>query len=79
MAEETRKATGEGSNNPGPFLAKVVSHLDPTYMGGLEVQLLHEVGNDPGKEGQLHVVKYMSPFMGSTSVDYVTGEEDNFQ
>lgn len=78
MAEETRKATGEGSSNPGPFLAKVVSHLDPTYMGGLEVQLLHEVGNDPGKEGQLHVVKYMSPFMGSTSVDYV-GEEDTYQ
>jgi hypothetical protein len=78
MAEETRKPTGEGSSNPGPFLAKVISHLDPTYMGGLEVQLLHEVGNDPGKEGQLHVVKYMSPFMGSSSVDYV-GEEDNFQ
>jgi hypothetical protein len=75
MAEETRVATGSGSGSPGPFLAKVVSHLDPNYMGALEVQLLHEVGNDPGKEGQLHVVKYMSPFSGSTSVDYVTDDE----
>jgi hypothetical protein len=75
MAEETRVATGSGSGSPGPFLAKVVSHLDPNYMGSLEVQLLREVGNDPGKEGQLHVVKYMSPFAGSTSVDYVTDDE----
>ena len=29
MAEETRVATGSGSGSPGPFLAKVVSHLDP--------------------------------------------------
>ena len=75
MAEETRVATGSGSSGPGPFLAKVVSHLDPNYMGALEVQLLHEVGSDPGKEGQLHVVKYMSPFAGATSVDYVTDDE----
>ena len=74
MAEETRVATGSGNSGPGPFLAKVVSHLDPNYMGSLEVQLLHEVGSDPGKEGQLHVVKYMSPFAGSTSVDYVTDD-----
>ena len=75
MAEETRVATGSGGGSPGPFLAKVVSHLDPNYMGSLEVQLLHEVGNDPGKEGQLHVVKYMSPFAGATSIDYVTDDE----
>lgn len=75
MAEESRRPTGEGSSNPGPFLARVVSHLDPTYMGSLEVQLLHEVGNDPGKEGQTTVVKYMSPFLGSTSVDYTIDED----
>jgi hypothetical protein len=75
MAEESRVATGSGSQNPGPFLARIVSHLDPTYMGSLEVQLLHEVGNDPNKEGQLHIVKYMSPFAGSTSVDYVSSED----
>ena len=32
---------------PGPFLARVVGFLDPTYMGGLEVELLRPVGNSP--------------------------------
>lgn len=77
MAEETRVATGSEGNNPGPFLAKVISHLDPDYNGALEVQLFHEVGNDPAKEGQLHVVRYMRPFAGVTSVDY-TAEEENY-
>lgn len=77
MAEETRVATGSEGNNPGPFLAKVISHLDPNYNGALEVQLFHEVGNDPAKEGQLHIVKYMSPFAGSTSIDFV-GEDQNY-
>jgi hypothetical protein len=63
---------------PGPFLAKIVSHLDPTYMGTLEVQLLHEVGNDPAREGQLHQVRYMSPFFGSTSVDFVAKDPDDY-
>lgn len=77
MAEEQRVATGSSSNNIGPFLAKVVSHLDPGYMGTLEVQLEHEVGNDAAKEGQLHVVRYMSPFAGQTSVEFV-GEDETY-
>jgi hypothetical protein len=77
MAEETRVATGSDKSSPGPFLAKIVSHLDPTYMGTLEVQLLHEVGNDDA-EGQLHQVKYLSPFAGQTSVDFVGEEPDDY-
>jgi hypothetical protein len=77
MAEETRVATGSEKSSPGPFLAKIVSHLDPTYMGTLEVQLLHEVGNDDD-EGQLHQVKYLSPFAGQTSVDFVGEEPDDY-
>ena len=77
MAEETRSAGGSEKTSPGPYLAKIVSHLDPTYMGLLEVQMLHEVGNDDSKEGQLHQVKYLSPFAGQTSVEYV-GEEDDY-
>jgi hypothetical protein len=71
-----RVAIEQGSNNPGPYLAKIVSHLDPEYMGNLQVQLLHEVGNDERKEGQLHQVKYMSPFMGYTSSEFTTSEKD---
>ncbi len=52
-------------SKPGPFLATVVSHLDPNYMGGLEVEILRPGGGSTS-EGQLHQVKYMSPFYGIT-------------
>jgi hypothetical protein len=76
MSDDTRAASGTGSNNPGPFLAKIVSFLDPAYMGNLQVQLLREVGSDNKKEGQLHQVRYMSPFMGYTDSEYATTELD---
>ena len=80
MPEEIRVSAVEGGkmSSPGPFLAKIISHLDPTYMGSLEVQLMHEVGNDEGRSGQLHVVKYLSPFAGQTSVDYVGEDPDDY-
>jgi hypothetical protein len=62
---------------PGPFLATVVSNIDPTYMGRLEVELLRPVGGSGG-EGQLHQVSYMSPFFGSTSVDYLGSDPDDY-
>jgi len=78
MAEETRQSVSASRkmSSPGPFLAKIISHLDPMYMGSLEVQLLHEVGNDEAKSGQLHIVKYLTPFAGQTSVEYL-GEDPN--
>lgn len=66
-----------GESKPGPFLAKVVSHLDPTYMGILEVEILRPVGNTES-EGQLHQVKYMSPFYGVTSVDHVGNDPNDY-
>jgi phage baseplate assembly protein gpV len=62
---------------PGPFLAKVVSHLEPSYMGALDVQLLRPVGNTEDA-GQLHTVKYMTPFYGTTSVDFTTESPDEY-
>jgi len=61
---------------PGPFLARVVSNLDPTYMGILEVEILKPVGGS-SSESQLHQVKYMSPFYGVTSVQ-ANGENNDF-
>ena len=60
---------------PGPFLARVISHLDPTYMGILEVEILRPVGNT-AEGSQLHQVKYMSPFYGVTGAEYV-GDNPN--
>ena len=76
MAEEFRKGANADTPDAGPFLAKIVSHLDPTYMGTLEVQILHETGNDEDREGQLRTVKYLNPFYGSTHIDYVSDASD---
>ena len=76
MAEEFRKGANAETPDAGPFLAKIVSHLDPTYMGTLEVQILHESGNDEDREGQLRTVKYLNPFYGSTHIDYVSDASD---
>lgn len=79
MAEENRSGANSSPVEPGPFLAKVISVLDPTYMGSLEVQLLHEVGNDEATSGQTRVVKYLSPFYGVTNIEYVTEDPDVYQ
>ena len=76
MPQEERKGANFSAPNPGPFLAKVVSHLDPSYMGSLEVQLLHESGNDEDREGQLRVVKHLNPFYGTTSLEFVGESPD---
>jgi hypothetical protein len=79
MAEDTRNLASEGrQTDPGPFLAKVISHHDKNYMGILEVQLYREVGNDDAAEGQLLQARYLSPFYGVTSVDYVSDAEDTY-
>jgi hypothetical protein len=77
MSEEKRQSvTAANDSSPGPFLARIVSHLDPYYMGTLEVELLHSSGNQNSKEGQIHQVKYMSPFAGITSVAYIDENND---
>lgn len=74
--KDTRTSPNTTLSSPGPYLAKVVSHLDPTYMGVLEVELLHESGNDSLEEGQLHYVQYLSPFVGQTSLAHVKNEDN---
>lgn len=68
-------ASEQPEPKPGPFLAKVVSHLDPNYMGILEVEILRPTGNTQ-ESGQLHQVKMMTPFYGVTGVTHV-GEDPN--
>lgn len=76
MHNEATILSGPSESRPGPFLAKVVSHLDPTYMGMLEVEILRPSGNSQ-TSGQLHQVRMLSPFYGATSVDYV-GDQDDY-
>jgi len=60
---------------PGIYLGKVTGLLDPTNMGVFYVKLYRESGN-MDVIGQSIPVKYMTPFYGSTSVDYVADVDD---
>lgn len=62
---------------PGPFLAKVISNIDPTYMGVLEVEILRPAMGDGSPTG-LHRVNYMNPFYGVTDRTYVGKDPDDF-
>jgi hypothetical protein len=40
MAQVKRESANKTNDiSGGPYLAKIISHLDPTFMGGLEVTL----------------------------------------
>jgi uncharacterized protein (DUF2345 family) len=72
MAENTRRPENQGPKlDKGIYMAKIVGHLDPSYMGSLEVTLLRADGNDPGDSTQTYVVKYANPFYGVTGYDYM--------
>jgi hypothetical protein len=76
MSEEIRNPAGGELTTPGPYLAKVISHLDRTYSGYLQVEILQESGNTEARQGQLHSVRYLSPFSGQTSADYLAESND---
>lgn len=62
---ESRKRSPPPS--PGPFLAEVTNHLDPMYMGRLEVALIKTIPSNIEFQSETYVANYCSPFMGYTS------------
>lgn len=76
MGYDATIPSGPSESRPGPFLARVVSHLDPTNMGVLEVEILRPSGNAQ-TSGQLHQVRMLSPFYGVTNIEHV-GDEDDY-
>lgn len=71
MSQERRVSANKPINiGSGPYLAKIVGHLDPSFMGGLEVTILRSDGNIIGDAGQTYPVKYAPPFYGSTTFEY---------
>jgi len=52
----------------GPYIAKIVNHLDSEYMGAIEVEILklNDAGNPEGGSGYLMPCYYVSPFYGVT-------------
>lgn len=61
---------------PGIYLAEVTGFLDPSFNGMLQVRLLHAGSGNSNYRGQHLPVKYMSPFFGSTNINYVKSEND---
>jgi len=73
MAQDKRTAvkSNESKLDQGIVLAKVVGYLDPSFMGGLEVTLLRDSGNQIGDIGQTYPVRYAPPFYGVTGYEYM--------
>jgi hypothetical protein len=59
----------------GPYLARIVSHLDPSFMGSLEVTLLRDQSNAIGDDTQTYVVRCATPFFGYTAFEFM-GQND---
>ena len=81
MAEYTRtRISGTRPGAGGPYEAIVINHLDPSYMGTLEVELLRNTGtgNNPERTGQMHTVRYLSPFYGVTP-NVATANNDGYE
>ena len=78
MAENQRSSQKQ-KVSPGPFLAKVVNHLDPTYMGSLEVAVIKGTPGQPTTESSNVIVKYCSPFFGSTSASFEGNNSSDFK
>lgn len=76
MSEEYRPSPNSSTKDGSPCLAKVISVVDQTYNGVLEVQLMREVGSDDAASSQIRTVKYLSPFYGVTSYDYLGQDPD---
>ena len=74
MAEEKRSPASAKANSgigTGPYLARIVSHLDPSFMGSLEVTLLREQSNTLGSDSETHVVRCAVPFFGYTGYEFM--------
>lgn len=65
-------------NHPGPYVAKVISHVDPRHSGDLRVELQTNTvsGNDQNAEGQVVTARYLMPFYGVNDVNSNTQNDD---
>lgn len=73
---------GKGTKNlpsAGPWLGIVVNHLDPTYMGALEVSLLDSTQQTTELQDQTFIVQYCSPFMGSTNIAFEGNDSSDYE
>jgi uncharacterized protein (DUF2345 family) len=79
--KRTLASNNETKLDAGPYEAIVVSHLDPKFMGGLEVELLktNSSGNLPERSGQMFEVRYLNPFYGVTAGTGLSAENEGYE
>jgi hypothetical protein len=78
MSDTNQISSAPALASPGPYIARVVSHLDKTYMGQLQVEILRTGSGNTPSESSLHRVKYMSPFYGVTPESAVGIAPDDY-
>lgn len=76
MNQETR-VPGQLTNS-GPYLAEVTNNLDTTYMGSLEVALIKNQAVPVDLQSRTFIVKWLSPFFGSTSARFEGNNSGDF-
>lgn len=69
---ETRRRR-QSNIGPGIYVGKVVSHLDPLFQGGIEVEILKRT--ESGTLTDYVQCKYASPFYGQTPYDGLTDND----
>ena len=75
---QTRRPVDDDFIGPGPYLAIVTNHLDPTYMGGLEVSLIRSIPGRATTRTTNVIAKYCSPFFGVTPQSHEGNNSSNF-
>ena len=81
MAIQRRASAKEsysGGLGSGVYMAKVISVMDPTFMGKLRVTLLKTQGNAIGEDNQTYNVTYASPFFGQTPFEAMGKNNNDF-
>ena len=66
--ERRSSRSSQTSFNTGPFIGRIVSHLDQTFMGGLRVQILsyNDAQDDYQQNSEVLTCFYAPPFYGTT-------------
>ena len=64
--------------SPGPFIAQITSHLDPTFMGGVEAVLQDGTLTDPEQQKFVYPLRYLNPFYGAMSAEFEKADKTNY-
>ena len=78
MANEISTELEELARGNGPYLARVVNHLDTTFMGRLEVKLYLGSTINSGLSNGTTSVSYLPAFAGQTSTTYEGNNSSRF-